>query len=538
MRGDGIAQAFFQCEKHERATSNEDETASVAQPFLALDKGFSGPLAWEKALPPPPLIDVSRSFAQTEILLTGVNGFVGKVLLALLLDRYPATKRVHVLVRGRRGKSGAARFAEEVVASPVFRDADRALLERVVVHEGDASQLDAGAFAGVGLIIHCAGLVEFFPPVDESLGANVDAVERVAAVAKQVGAKLVHVSTCYVAGRADGLVEEDEPLEGFHPLRRGPDDDRFDHARELAHLRERVAAITAEGRDRAAEQSLIDLGRSRAERWGWVNTYTFSKSLGEQALAAIEGLDWAIVRPAIVESALAFPFPGWVEGGRTAAPLVLMALSGMTDWPARPDLSLEIVPVDQVAAALLSVGAALLAGEADRVYHLAGSDANPFEMRALLELLAAEAKKRGAAVNGGPKLYSGEAFLRLNRSRKRRAEKVERRLGGLARWLKSKGLPGGEWAAGRAARMRQLALQAGFREKTLDQYLPFTVGNRFVFESRNIRETSARLSEADQAKLPWTPERIDWPRYWRENQIEGILKWVQPEAVKDWSFRL
>ena len=484
------------------------------------------------------MIDVSRSFAQTEILLTGVNGFVGKVLLALLLDRYPATKRVHVLVRGRSGKSAAERFAEEVVASPVFRGADRALLERVVVHEGDASRLNAEEFEGVGLIIHCAGLVEFFPPVDESLRANVDAVESVAEVASRVGAKLVHVSTCYVAGRADGLVEEDEPIEGYYPRRRGLSDDSFDHARELAHLRERIAAITAEGRDKAAEQSLVDLGRSRAERWGWVNTYTFTKSLGEQALAASEGLEWSIVRPAIVESALEFPFPGWVEGGRTAAPLVLMALGGMTDWPARADLSLEIVPVDQVAAALLAVGALLLEGGAERVYQLGSSEANPFEMRALLELLAAEARRRGARVNGGPKLYSGEEFLRLNRRRKSKAEKLERRFDGLARRLKSKRLPGGDWLAGKAMRMRQLALQAGFHERTIDQYLPFTVGNRFVFESRNIREAIARLSEADRAKLPWTPEGIDWPRYWRENQIEGILKWVQPEAVKGWSFRL
>ncbi len=485
-----------------------------------------------------PLIDVSRNFAQTEILLTGVNGFVGKVLLALLVDRYPETKRVHVLLRGRRGKSAAERFAEEVVASPALRNADRSQLERVVVHEGDASRLDAAPFAGVGLIIHCAGLVEFFPPVDESLAANVDAVESVAAVAKQVGAKLVHVSTCYVAGRADGLVEEDEPVERFYPLRQGVGDDAFDHARELAHLRERVAAIVADGRDKAAQQRLTDLGRSRAERWGWVNTYTFSKSLGEQSLAATKGLEWSIVRPAIVESALEFPFPGWVEGGRTAAPLVLMALGGMTDWPARPDLSLEIVPVDQVAAALLTVGALLLDGQADRVYQLASSDANPFEMRELIVLLAAEAGKRGAAVNGGPKLYSGEEFVRLTRNRKRKAESVEKRLGGVARWLAAKKLPGADWAAGRAAQMRQLALQAGFRERMIDQYLPFTVGNRFVFEAQNIRAATSKLTDADRAKLRWAPQEIDWPRYWRENQIEGILKWVQPEAVKGWSFRL
>ena len=59
------------------------------------------------------LTDFSQTFAENEILLTGANGFVGKVILALLLDRYPQAQRVHVLVRprgGRRRPSGFARM--------------------------------------------------------------------------------------------------------------------------------------------------------------------------------------------------------------------------------------------------------------------------------------------------------------------------------------------------------------------------------------------------------------------------------------------
>ena len=42
---------------------------------------------------------------------------------------------------------------------------------------------------------------------------------------------------------------------------------------------------------------------ARARHWGWPNTYTYSKALGEQAIAK-SGCKSAIVRPAIVESAL------------------------------------------------------------------------------------------------------------------------------------------------------------------------------------------------------------------------------------------
>lgn len=488
------------------------------------------------------MIDASRTFQANEILITGANGFVGKVTLAMLLARYPDAARVHVLVRPRRGVSAQKRFEDEVLASPVFQPFDRqAFAKRIVVHEGDAAELGdaaAEATAGVRLIIHCAGLVEFFAPVDESLRANVDAVQKVADLAARIGAKLVHVSTCYVAGRGDGLVEESEPIEGFYPLRKDRGDMAFDARAEVALLRERIGELTASGRDRAAQQALTELGRSRAERWGWVNTYTYTKSLGEQMLAARSDIEWSIVRPAIVESALEFPFPGWVEGGRTAAPLVLMALGGMSEWPARADLSLEVVPVDQIAGAMLAVAALLAEGRADRVYQLAGSDRNPFPMGSLIALLAAEAKRRGAKVTGEPKLFEGQLYMARNRRQKARAENLERRFQSLAKWLKSKRLPGSATAGRKAGQMRQAALQLRFREQTVEQYLPFTEQNRYLFEANHIRAAIAQLSAEDRKRLPWTPESIDWPSYWRNNEIEGVLKWVQPDAVRGWSFQL
>jgi long-chain acyl-CoA synthetase len=69
-------------------------------------------------------------------------------------------------------------------------------------------------------------------------------------------------------------------------------------------------------------------------------------------------------------------------------------------------------------------------------------------------------------------------------------------------------------------------------------YQPFLHDNRFVFESENIRQAVALLAPGDREKLPWTPERIDWKKYWSENEVQGIRKWVQAEATKGWSFEL
>ena len=59
------------------------------------------------------------------------------------------------------------------------------------------------------------------------------------------------------------------------------------------------------------------------------------------------------MRPAIVESSMQFPFPGWNEGFTTSAPLVFMGGSGVKGWPVRKDGPLEIIPVDLVAAGIL-----------------------------------------------------------------------------------------------------------------------------------------------------------------------------------------
>ena len=51
-------------------------------------------------------------------------------------------------------------------------------------------------------------------------------------------------------------------------------------------------------------------GVERAAAWGWPNIYTYTKSMGDQLVARETGIVRAIVRPAIVESAVAYPFRG------------------------------------------------------------------------------------------------------------------------------------------------------------------------------------------------------------------------------------
>jgi long-chain acyl-CoA synthetase len=528
------------------------------------------------------MIDVARTFRENEILLTGANGFLGKVVLGLLVDRYPNLKHLHVLMRGAKGLAAAERFEHEVLGSPalgpVLEKAQRRrpafhVSEKITVWPGDIGLPALGLpeaardrLAGrVSLVINCAGRVDFFPPLDDSLQANVAGIENLLDLTARWGARLLHVSTCFVCGEADGLIEETDPILGFYPHRQGPDDQSFSAAEELQYCRERIADIyrsagangnlveLARHRPRELAHRLTALGRQRAEHWGWVNTYTYSKSLGEQVLAATSAVPWTIVRPAIIESSLEFPFPGWIEGGRTAAPLVLMALGGMKEWPMRRDAPLEVVPVDEVAAAILTVGALLLHGRHRQVYQLASADVNPIHLEPLVKLLHAEARRLGSANAHRPplvnRLVSGQRrgrvrFLSMSEARaqrlrrERRIERLQGFVSGLRGLFRRLGLRGHETFASWTTALRTLGLQASFREQTLEQYLPFVLHNRYLFECENIRDAYGLIGPEDHERLPWAPEKIDWQRYWAENQIRGIQKWVQPEAVKEWSFKI
>src|SRR5690606_329808 len=122
-------------------------------------------------------------------------------------------------------------------------------------------------------------------------------------------------------------------------------------------LEEEIARV----RRKFIEAQLAELGQERAQFWGWANTYTYTKSIGEQ-IAARSGLPFSIVRPAIIESCVAFPEPGWNEGINTSAPLIFAIREGQFQMPGN-DIRLDIVPCDMVATGMLLAMGELLQRE-------------------------------------------------------------------------------------------------------------------------------------------------------------------------------
>jgi len=389
-------------------------------------------------------------------------------------------------------------------------------------------------------------------------------------------APLIHMSTAFVAGNRSGLVFEDEDVLGYFPKRDEMDGRDFSLEQELkdaerivARLREEAddKALTSlfrkkaldrlaeEGRDISDEKTLrlavgrerklwltgelVRAGMERAKHWGWPNTYTYTKSLGEQVLAATPGLRFSIVRPSIVESSQHFPFPGWNEGFTTSAPLAFAGLKGQRGIPAGDRTILDIIPVDHVAGATIGITAHSLTVEERRVYHMASGDENPFYASRSVELVGLYRRRYYRNKESGNSLlnavrsrvepvpisrkafetFSAPAFIKGSKLLRKVIDEVR------PGW----GAPAVQALLDRAKEtLQDVEEQVGSLSAMIDLFLPFIWENRYVFRCDNTRSVHQRLASADRAKIPWAPESIDWRTYWLETHLPGLEKWVFP----------
>ncbi|MGH9047740.1 MAG: HAD-IB family hydrolase, partial [Acidimicrobiales bacterium] len=119
---------------------------------------------------------------------------------------------------------------------------------------------------------------------------------------------------------------------------------------------------------------------------GWPDAYAFTKALGERVLVAQHGpassdpVPMSIVRPSIIESALAEPRPGWIRGFRMAEPIIISYARGLLrEFPGVPEGVTDVIPVDLVVAAIIAVAAKGPEEGAPAVYHVASGVRNPLE---------------------------------------------------------------------------------------------------------------------------------------------------------------
>src|SRR6267378_4150706 len=532
------------------------------------------------------------------LFVIGSTGFLGKVTLSMLLQRFPNVGRVYLSVRARSQEESETRFWNSVITAPPFDpvrerygDAFEGFIrDKVTVLGGDIGETNLGYTEEaaqqladkVEIVINTAGNVTFNPTLESALRTNVVGTQNVIAFARRMKRPaLVHVSTCFVAGNRSGAVWESDPVLGYFPRKHESQGVEFSVDQEIkdcAKLSERVreaardAMMTARFRDLARKRlneegrdaddpdalglavarerkvwtrtRLTDLGVERAAWWGWPNIYTYTKALGEQLVAAETAIVRSIVRPSIVESALAYPFPGWNEGFTTTAPIIFLVLKGQTQVPANEKLILDITPVDQVASVMLAVAAQACVEEPPLVHQAATGDSNPNRMDRIIGLVGLYKRKHFQEKDSGLKLINEVAARMEPRpvstsSFEKFSVPMFNSAAKKASSLLDRARP--RWGGGRVVevidRMKTTVdrVEEITHETTeaFDLFRPFTVENAYVFRSDNVRSLFGRIREEEQGLLGWFPEKFDWYDYWMNIHLPGLKKWVFPTLEED-----
>jgi 1-acyl-sn-glycerol-3-phosphate acyltransferase len=273
-------------------------------------------------------------------LLTGVTGFLGKVVLEELLRRSKELKleRVYVLIRPRASRDVDERFEREVASSDCFSGLPPDWGDAVTVVRGllevpglDLEPEDASRLAAeVTHVVHAAASVEFNLEIKAAARSNITTSLNLLELSRSFRRlrKFVYVSTAYTTPHPGDRVTIEETLA---PLPAAP---------------EELLRTIIEGR--ADERDLL-------ARTGHPNTYTLTKSLAEHLLVARHGqVPLCIVRPSIISASWQHPFPGWIDSvAGFGAFAVMLGMGYMRAAIADPEAKIDVIPVDEVAASIL-----------------------------------------------------------------------------------------------------------------------------------------------------------------------------------------
>jgi long-chain acyl-CoA synthetase len=511
------------------------------------------------------------------LLITGATGFLGKALVEKVLRALPEVRRIYLLVRGKRLADGSWLSAHERMQQEFHRSAiftalrrryqdkfEEFIAQKVVVLEGDLSfeqlGLDETTFDAVAsetdVIINSAAVVSFDERLDRALNLNTLGVRRVLELAKR-GKELrepkgkpapifAHISTCYVCGIRNGIIPE-EP----------PDPTGIDE--EIAELLQLCRDVEEQSgdddtpppiRERTVREAMVDEGMKRAKSRGFNDTYTYTKWLGERLLVKeCDDIPTLILRPAIIESALKEPEPGWIENQRMADPLIIgFAERKLTDFPGDPDCVVDLIPCDLVVNAVLAAIAAMGQGAGDKgqernwishpapqtshlaVIQIATSMQNLLTLRDMVRWCV-EYFERNPLLdrNGRPlkvkpwTLPSLDKYRRWLEGRKRLVE-LQGELAHLFSFLPI----ARQWE-------RRLGVVRAALERLdyfLSIYAPYT-HFKAKFATENLQQLWESLDEDDRRDFPFDVTTIDWRHYLQEVHIPGLKRHILRMAEDD-----
>lgn len=497
------------------------------------------------------------------IAVTGATGFLGTAFVERLLRSVPGCE-VAVVVRSGKRTPAAERVKREILRNDCFdrlraelgAEFDATIARRLFVIEGDVST------EGLGLndegrrllrechtVVHSAAAVAFDSPLDSAVETNLLGPSRVAAAMRDTGCTghLVAISTCYVAGSRRGDAPErlltDTPFATEADWRaevaaarrlRSDFDAKSRDTKQLERFRKEarselgaagtplLAAKTEKLREDWVRSQLVDAGRSRAASLGWPDAYAYTKALGERALMATrDGVPVTIVRPSIIESALAEPVPGWIRGFRMAEPVIISYARGLLkEFPGIPEGVVDVIPVDMVVAAMVAVCAAGPDPSGPTVYQVASGSRKPLRYREMVNTIREWFTERPLYDREGQPILVPEWSFP---GRGRVEAQLRRATGLLAKGEKIiSALPVRGKQADYASKLEEKRAEAERALSYVELYGAYTE-TEALFRIDRLLRLYERLPAVDQADFLFDPAAIEWRTYIRDVHLPSVV---------------
>lgn len=512
---------------------------------------------------------IAEALDGKRIAVTGATGFLGTALVERLLRCVPGCEVVLLVRPGRRG--AADRVRREILRNNCFDRLraevatgaasaggwDDLVARRVQVLAGDVSTDglgldDAGRalLATCDVVIHSAAAVSFDSPLDQAVEVNLLGPTRVAETLSSVGshAHLIAVSTAYVAGTRRGpapeklltetafATEVDWKAEVAAARRLRSDLDAASRtverlARFAKQARGEVGAagtpVLADRTERLREEwvkdELVEAGRARARALGWPDAYAYTKSLGERALLERRGdVALTIVRPSIIESALAEPVPGWIRGFRMAEPVIISYARGLLrEFPGLPEGVVDVIPVDLVVATLITVAAHGPGSSGPTVYQSASGSRNPLRYRSLVNLVHAYFLEHPLYDTGGQPIVVPEWTFPGRGRVQRQLQRATTNLARGERVLSALPIRGRQ--AQFAARLEERRSEADRALSYVELYGAYAECEA-IYRVDRLLELAAWVPVEDRATWRIDPAVIDWPSYVNNVHLPSVVE--------------
>ncbi|KAL5728780.1 alcohol-forming fatty acyl-CoA reductase [Ranunculus cassubicifolius] len=345
-----------------------------------------------------PIADFLRN---KSILITGSTGFLAKIFVEKVLRVQPDVKQLFLVIRAEDAKQ---RLHDEVIAKELFKvlkdkygsNFNSFISDKVTPVTGDISCINLGVtdpdlkenlWNEIDIVVNIAATTKFDERYDVALGINTLGAKHVLDFAKKcVKLKmLLHVSTAYVCGERSGLILE-KPFKMGETLNGAPGLD-IEHELKLAQEKRNELRIQLATEKEEAIAMKV-LGMQRSKFYGWPNTYVFTKSMGEMLLGDLrENTSLCIIRPTIITSTYAEPFPGWMEGLRTIDSIATAYGTGkLACFLGNYDLILDLIPGDMVVNAMLAAIYINANQHNECIYQVGSSNSHPLKATTVRDL--------------------------------------------------------------------------------------------------------------------------------------------------------